>query len=358
MSAEWEGVGNFRIAMGDCIEVMRDIKDGSIDMVLCDLPYGCTKNKWDSVIPFDGLWESYERIVKPDGAIVLFASGMFTAELMASNRRIWRYNLVWAKTTPTGFLNAKRMPLRSHEDVCVFYRKPPKYNPIMTKAQRKSSSAASGRGSKAAASYGDYGRTSYDSDERYPTSVLEFATDKQREALHPTQKPVALLRHLIAMYTDEGDAVLDNCMGSGSTGVACIGSGRRFVGIEADEGYYGIAKNRIENAAAQNRLDLFGGDEGPGNPSSCRQATADRELPACEPMTVGAMIYGADYLTGLPDFDRGVPILCGADHESDPDVTAKTMCQHPAKSDGETKWYPDAETALRHVKKGLLQLGA
>lgn len=246
-----------RLACGDCIEVMRDLPSNSIDMVLCDPPYGCTRNEWDSLIPFDDLWDAYERIVKPDGAVVLFGSGMFTAELMASNRRMWRYNLVWSKTTPTGFLNAKRMPLRSHEDVCVFYRRPPKYNPVMTSASRKVSSAASKRGSRAAASYGAYGRTGYDSDERYPTSVLEFATDKQREALHPTQKPVALLQLLVRMYTDEGDTVLDNCMGSGSAGVACVRSGRRFVGIELDSDYYVSAERRIAAEAAQGRLILW-----------------------------------------------------------------------------------------------------
>lgn len=245
-----------RLTCGDCVEAMRVMPTGCIDMVLCDLPYGCTRNSWDAVVPFDDLWAAYERIVKPDGAIVLFGSGMFTADLMASNRSMWRYNLVWSKTTPTGFLNAKRMPLRSHEDVCVFYRRPPRYNPIMRKAARKVSSAASKRGSRATTSYGSYGRTGYDSDERYPTSVLEFATDKQREALHPTQKPVALLQLLVRMYTDEGDTVLDNCMGSGSTGVACVRTGRRFVGIELDPDYYATAERRIVSEAAQGRLNV------------------------------------------------------------------------------------------------------
>lgn len=255
MTATWERLGrDARTALGDCIDIMRDLPSGCIDMVLCDLPYGCTRNSWDTAVPFGELWDAYGRVVKPDGAVVLFGSGMFTADLMASNRGMWRYNLVWNKTTPTGFLNAKRMPLRSHEDICVFYRRPPKYNPVMTKASRKVSSAASKRGSRAAASYGAYGRTGYDSDERYPTSVLEFATDKQREALHPTQKPVALLQLLVRMYTDEGDTVLDNCMGSGSTGVACIRTGRRFVGIELDDGYYAAATRRIGAEAAQGRL--------------------------------------------------------------------------------------------------------
>ena len=354
-----------RLICGDCMELLPEIQDGSVDMVLCDMPYGSTQNTWDQKLPLDKLWEQYSRIVKEHGAICLFADGMFLADLMKSNRKMWRYNLIWDKVIPTGFLNANRMPLRRTEEIAVFYRKQPLYHPqkVPGKPNHSKGRAVGNRAGQRFQNrdYGDYAVVDNSKDLgtwKHPTSLISIPKPHASKCLHPTEKPVALCEWLIRTYTDPGETVLDNCMGSGSTGVACIGSGRRFVGIEADEGYYGIAKNRIENAAAQNRLDLFGGDGGPGNPSSCRQATADRELPACEPMTVGAMIYGADYLTGLPDFDRGVPILCGADHESDPDVTAKTMCQHPAKSDGETTWYPDAETALRHVKKGLLQLGA
>lgn len=234
------------LMLGDCLDLLGSIPDSSIDMVLCDLPYGMTRNAWDCEIDLDELWSHYRRVVKHNGAVVLFASGMFTSRLMASNPSMWRYNLVWRKTTPTGFLNAKRMPLRAHEDICVFYRKLPVYHPQMGTGPRKVSSASSQGPSRQSSNYGSYGSSSYDSTERYPTSVLEFASDKQRCAIHPTQKPVALCEWLIRTYTDEGGVVLDNCMGSGSTGVAAIHCGRRFVGIEKDEGYYTAALERLQ----------------------------------------------------------------------------------------------------------------
>ena len=233
------------LTCGDCLEVMKRMPDSSVDMVLCDLPYGNTRNSWDKKIDTAALWEQYRRIVKPAGAIILFGSGWFTAELMQSNAKDWRYNMVWEKTTPTGFLNAKRMPLRCHEDILVFYREPPTYHPVMSKGERKVATAAHKRNSKSGSSYGKYNAVSYDSDERYPRSVLHFSTDKQKSALHPTQKPVALLEYLIRMYTDVDELVLDNCMGSGSTGVACLNSRRRFDGIEIDPDMFAIAEYRI-----------------------------------------------------------------------------------------------------------------
>jgi len=232
---------------------MREIKDKSIDMILCDLPYGQTaRNKWDTVIPFDRLWEQYERIIKNNGAIVLFANGMFTADLMKSNTKLWRYNLIWEKTTPTGFLNAKRMPLRIHEDICVFYKKPPIYNPQKTFGHpRKVSKAEHKRNCINTTDYGEHGLTTYDSTERYPTSILNFKTDKQKSSLHPTQKPVALLEWLIKTYTNSGETVLDNCSGSGSTAEACIRTKRQFVCFETDPTYYDIANKRIENISHQ-----------------------------------------------------------------------------------------------------------
>lgn len=226
---------------------MKNIPDGSIDMVLCDLPYGQTsRNKWDVVIPFESLWKQYRRVVKGNGAIVLFANGMFTAELMSSNKSMWRYNLIWEKTQPTGFLNAKKMPLRSHEDICVFYRGMPTYNPQKsTGHKRKVSKAEHKTNCKNTTDYGEHGLTTYDSTERYPRSVLKFAKDSQKSALHPTQKPVALLEYLIRTYTNPGETVLDNCMGSGSVGVACLNTGREFIGIELDRHYFGIANERI-----------------------------------------------------------------------------------------------------------------
>lgn len=238
---------------GDCLELMKSIPDKTIDMILCDLPYGVTnRNKWDIVIPFDKLWSEYERIIKDNAAIVLFGTGMFTANLMTSNPTIWRYNLIWEKTQPTGFLNAKKMPLRSHEDICVFYKKQPTYNPQKTYGhERKVSTAVHKRNSKKSTDYGDYNFTSYDSTERYPKSVITFPKDTQKKALHPTQKPVALCEWLINTYTNTGGTVLDNCMGSGSTGVACVNTNRNFIGIELEEEYFKIAEKRINEVKEQ-----------------------------------------------------------------------------------------------------------
>ena len=237
----------YKLLHGDCLELMKKIPDNSIDMILCDLPYNCTANKWDIPIPLVSLWEQYKRISKPNTPIVLFGSGMFSAELMKSQPKLWKYNLIWQKTQPTGFLNAKKMPLRNHEDILVFYDKLPTYNPQKTTGHiRKVSTAAHKRNSKKTTDYGEHGLSNYDSTERYPLSVITFAKDSQKSALHPTQKPVALLEYLIKTYTNEGDLVLDNCMGSGSTGVACINTNRNFIGIEKEEEYYKIAQDRLK----------------------------------------------------------------------------------------------------------------
>lgn len=238
---------------GDCLDKMNNIEDKSVDMILCDLPYGCTaRNKWDNIIPFDKLWKQYERVIKDNGAIVLFAQGMFTANLMLSNPKLWRYNLIWQKTQPTGFLNAKRMPLRNHEDICIFYKKLPTYNPQKTTGhKRKVSKAEHKIGCKNTSDYGEHGLTTYDSTERYPLSVMTFSKDIQKEALHPTQKPVALCEYLIKTYTNEEDIVLDNCMGSGSTGVAAVNSNRKFIGIELDNNYFSIARERVLKSYGQ-----------------------------------------------------------------------------------------------------------
>lgn len=238
----------YKLLQGDCLELMKDIPDKSIDMILCDLPYGCTaRNKWDVIIPFESLWKQYSRIIKNNGCIVLFAQGMFTAKLMISNPKMWRYNLIWEKTQPTGFLNANRMPLRSHEDICVFYKQLPTYNPQKTTGHtRKVSSSKHKRNCKETSDYGKHNFVSYDSTERFPLSVLKYTKDTQKESLHPTQKPVALCEYLIKTYTSEGDLVLDNCMGSGTTGVACIHTNRKFIGIEFDKHCFEIAKNRMK----------------------------------------------------------------------------------------------------------------
>lgn len=233
----------------DCLTGMEPLPDNCIDMVLCDLPFEQTRNKWDVMIPLDPLWQQLKRITKFNSAIILFANGMFTAKLMMSNPKWWRYNLIWEKTQPSGFLNANRMPLRAHEDICVFYNKLPVYNPQKTTGHtRKVSTAEHKRNSKLSTDYNAYELMTYDSTERYPRSVLKFAKDTQKSALHPTQKPVALCEWLIRSYTNENDIVLDMCMGSGTTAVAAINCGRRYIGFELDGEMYDVACKRIASA--------------------------------------------------------------------------------------------------------------
>ena len=232
------------VIRGDCLIEMQKIPDKSIDMILADLPYGTTACKWDTIIPFEPLWEHYKRIIKGNGVMVLTASQPFTSALVMSNIKMFRYSLVWKKTTPTGHLNAKKMPMRIHKDILVFGGN--KYNPQKTQGHiRKVSTAHHKRGSKKTEDYGEHGLTSYDSTERYPTSVLLFKTDKQKSALHPTQKPVALFEYLIKTYTNEGDTVLDNCAGSGTTGVACKNLNRNYILIEKEQEYIDIINKRL-----------------------------------------------------------------------------------------------------------------
>jgi site-specific DNA-methyltransferase (adenine-specific) len=225
---------------GDCLDWMAVLPDQSIDLILCDLPYGTTQNKWDSVIPFEALWVHYRRVCR--GAIVLTASQPFTSALIASNFEDYRYNWVWEKE-PSGNLNAKRMPMPAHEDVCIFGRDFA-YNPQGLKPTLIKRSAA--KVSKTS-NYGAQKREPYEQTVTgYPSTILSFAKD--RDKLHPTQKPIALMEYLIRTYTHEGDTVLDNCMGSGTTGVACANTGRKFIGIERDDKYFEIAKARIDEA--------------------------------------------------------------------------------------------------------------
>lgn len=236
-------MNNTRLLHGDCLDLMKDIANNSVDMILCDLPYGTTRNRWDSVIPLPSLWEQYKRIIKQNGAICLFAQTPFDKVLGASNLEMLRYEWIWKKEMGTGHLNAKKMPLKSHENILVFYKELPTYNPQM-RTGFKPYSQKSGRGSS---NYGEQISVVTESNgERYPLDVIEFSRDKDK--LHPTQKPVALLEYLVNTYTSKGETILDNCMGSGSTGVACIHTGRNFIGIELDKTYFGIAQNRIANA--------------------------------------------------------------------------------------------------------------
>jgi site-specific DNA-methyltransferase (adenine-specific) len=222
------------------------IGNGSCDMILCDPPQGITKNAWDEPVPADILVEELSRVVKKNGAIVIFSNGMYTAKLMIAGGKLWRYNLVWEKTSPAGFLNANRMPLRAHEDICVFYGALPEYRPQKTTGHaRKTALAEHKRNCRTGTNYGRHGNVSYDSTERYPRSVLRFPSDKQKSCIHPTQKPVALCEFLIRSYTDEGDIVLDPFAGSGTTPVAAIRTGRRYLAFERDRAIYGAAAERI-----------------------------------------------------------------------------------------------------------------
>lgn len=231
---------------GDCLEMMKLIPDGSVDMVLCDLPYGTTQCAWDSVIPFEPLWAEYLRIAKPEAAIVLCAAQPFASMLVASNPKHYKYEWIWEKGNATGFLNAKKQPLRAHESAQVFYRRQPVYNPQMSSGHERKTSKRKTVNSEC------YGKvltlTEYDSTERYPRSVQFFSSDKQTASFHPTQKPVDWMKFLVCTYTNLGQVVLDNTMGSGTTGVACAELGRLFIGIEQDETHFGIARKRIEDA--------------------------------------------------------------------------------------------------------------
>ena len=230
-----------KLLNGDCLELMKDIPDGSIDMILCDLPYGITKCKWDSVIPFDSLWAQYNRVIKDNGAIVLFAQGVFTHKLAMSNIAHYKYEWIWRKSFATGFLNSKKIPLRAHENILVFYKNPPTYNPQFTQGKPYKTK----NGALSPVYDENFASVETVSDgRRYPIDVLDFKIEK---GLHPTQKPVALLEYLIKTYTNEGETVLDNCMGSGSTGIACKRLNRNFIGIELDKNYFDVAKERIEN---------------------------------------------------------------------------------------------------------------
>jgi site-specific DNA-methyltransferase (adenine-specific) len=248
------------IKQGDCLELMKQIPDGSIDLILCDLPYGTTACKWDTVIPFEPLWEQYERIIKDNGAICLFGSEPFSTLLRYSNLKMYKYDWVWVKNNAVGFVNAKLKPMNKHEIISTFSRgktsngnsnNMPYYpqglipfNKEVRSGNKKGKDNTYWRPSLKSSNEGGY----IQQYTNYPTTVLQF--DKVSKAVHPTQKPVALLEYLIKTYTNEGEVVLDNCMGSGSTCVAAINTNRHYIGFELDENYFGIAKQRIREAGA------------------------------------------------------------------------------------------------------------
>lgn len=240
------------LMQGDCLERMKEIPGGSVDMVMCDLPYGTTQNKWDSVIPFEPLWVEYKRLLKSSGVVVLTSAQPFTSALVMSQPKAFKYQWVWKKPCGTGFLNAKKQPLRNHEDVLVFYFEQPTYNPQFTKGSPYKQKQ--GSGSRNYGAVRDEYITVSDG-KRYPLTVIEFNQGDTK--VHPTQKPVSLMEYLIRTYTNESDTVLDNTMGSGTTGVACMNTNRKFIGIERDEKYFQIAKDRIEKAKSEKKQELF-----------------------------------------------------------------------------------------------------
>lgn len=242
-------MSEIKLYNGNCLEIMKQISDKSVDLILTDLPYGTTQCKWDIIIPFDKLWKQYNRMIKDNGVIVLFGNGLFTVDLINSNRKDFKYNLIWEKNVPTGMPSAKYRPMKYYEIISVFYKSLPTYNPIMKERI--------GVG-KDCYNYEHYCGDSnhlklnkikkkYDPNFVQPSDILKFDVVPNRNGkLHPTQKPIALLEYLIKTYTNENEIVLDNCMGSGSTGVACKLTNRNFIGIELDEKYFDIAKKRIE----------------------------------------------------------------------------------------------------------------
>ena len=239
-----------KVTLGDCLDLMPKLEDESIDLILADLPYGTTRNKWDAVIPFEEMWAEYERIIKPNGAIILTAAQPFTSALVMSNPKLFKYEWIWSKTVGSGQLNAHKQPLRTHESILVFYKSPPIYNPQLTEGKPYHQ--------KRKASYEGPGYNSQRPNEtkndgfRLPKSVLNIANPRIKNG-HPTQKPVELMEYLIKTYTNENQVVLDNVVGSGTTAVAAINTNRQFIAFEMDEKYYQISKDRIAQAFKDNK---------------------------------------------------------------------------------------------------------
>ncbi len=242
-----------KIIQGDCLEIMKSIPDKSVDMILCDLPYGTTQNKWDEIIPLDFLWVQYKRIIKENGVIVLTASQPFASKLVMSNLSMFKYDLIWDKKRPTGQLNVKKQPLRQHEHILIFYKKQPTYNPVMhTNRLKRDFVGKSEKSKKQSDNYGQ--QYDYVSDIKtdalsYPRSLIEQTTvigNSKEKLPHPTQKPVALFEWLIKTYSNDGDIVLDNCLGSGTTAVAAKNTGRNFIGIEISQEYVDLSNKRLK----------------------------------------------------------------------------------------------------------------
>lgn len=251
---------NYEIFNEDCLEGMKRIETGSVDAIICDPPFGITACEWDKRIPFEPMWEQFKRVTKRNAAIVLFSQMPFGAELIMSNRKMFRYEWIWEKSLGVGFLNAKKMPLRCHENILVFYQQLPTYNPQFTQGKPLTKVHYKKFNSQ---NYGDVDDWIYEnpSGRRYPLTVIHFNSVRsgfiKTEMYHPTQKPVDLLKYLIKTYTNEGELVLDATMGSGSTGVAAVNTGRRFVGFETEQKFFDIARRRIDEALAKKAQELF-----------------------------------------------------------------------------------------------------
>jgi len=242
-----------KIYFEDCVEGMKKIDGESIDMILCDLPYGVTaRNKWDNIIPFDLLWKSYERVIKNNGAIILTATQPFTSALVMSNLKLFKYEWIWEKSKASNFLSSRKQPLKAHENILVFSKKSHKYNPQKTKGKPYSGDRRAGWKGSETSAYGvvpnPLFRNGNATGDRFPRSVQYFITaESEGKQTHPSQKPVGLFEYLIKTYTDENELVLDNCMGSGTTAIACKNTNRNFIGFENDPNYYEIATKRIKN---------------------------------------------------------------------------------------------------------------
>ena len=241
-----------KIYHDDCFNLFRQIDDKTIDLIICDLPYGITKNSWDSILDLDKLWIEYNRIIKDDGAILLFGQDTFSAKLIISNEKYHRYNIVWEKNLPVGFLNANKMPLKKHEDIIVFYKQLPTYNPQKTfNSKRKTVKKTRTNGTNNPVLSTNYGlikqKKEYDSIERFPTTIWKFSKNRKEQSDHPTQKPVKLIEELIKTYSNETNLVLDNCAGVGTTGIACQNTNRNFILIEKEEKFFNIAVKKIAN---------------------------------------------------------------------------------------------------------------
>lgn len=245
------------LILGDCLEKMIDIKDKSIDLIICDLPYGHTKCSWDSIIPFDKLWEQYNRIIKENGVIALNSSQPFTTFLISSNLNNFKYSWVWNKNCPSNIACGNYMPLRYTEDICIFYKKQPTYNKqmiqrsesgkkLINQYKKKLTTFKLSSSNVSSTTSTEVDPNRYSSDFKNPSNLINFGVDRSRKYKHPSKKPVSLCEYLIKTYTNQGETVLDNCMGSGTTGIACLNTGRKFIGIEKDESFFKIAKLRIE----------------------------------------------------------------------------------------------------------------